>query len=35
MDTKIKDGLVMAAFYQAVGREHPQEGLTVHTNRGS
>jgi putative transposase len=35
MDTKIKDSLVMAAFYQAVGREHPQEGLIVHTDRGS
>ena len=35
MDTKIKDSLVMAAFYQAVGREHPQEGLVVHTDRGS
>lgn len=35
MDTKIKDSLVMAAFYQAVGREHPHEGLVVHTDRGS
>lgn len=35
MDTKIKDSLVMAAFYQAIGREHPQEGLIVHTDRGS
>ena len=35
MDTRIKDSLVMAAFYQAVGREHPNEGLVVHTDRGS
>ena len=35
MDTKIKDSLVMTAFYQAVGREHPDEGLVVHTDRGS
>jgi len=35
MDTKIKDSLVMTAFYQAVGREHPDEGLIVHTDRGS
>ncbi|MEA4933322.1 MAG: IS3 family transposase [Lawsonibacter sp.] len=25
MDTRIKDSLVMSAFYQAVGREHPDE----------
>lgn len=25
----------MTAFYQAVGREHPDEGLVVHTDRGS
>ena len=35
MDTRIKDSLVMSAFYQAVGREHPDEGLVVHTDRGS
>jgi len=35
MDTRIKDSLVMSAFYQAVGREHPNEGLLVHTDRGS
>lgn len=35
MDTKIKDNLVMSAFYQAVGREHPEGGLVVHTDRGS
>ena len=34
MDTKIKDSLVMSAFYQAAGREHPEEGLVVHTDRG-
>ena len=35
MDTRIKDSLVMSAFYQAVGREHPDEALIVHTDRGS
>lgn len=35
MDTRIKDSLVMAAFYQAIGREHPEKGLIVHTDRGS
>ena len=35
MDTRIKDSLVMSAFYQAVGREHPEKGLIVHTDRGS
>ncbi len=35
MDTKIKDSLVMTAFSQAVGLEHPQERLIVHTDRGS
>lgn len=34
MDTRIKDSLVMSAFYQAIGREHPEEGLVVHTDRG-
>ena len=29
MDTRIKDSLVMSAFYQAIGREHPEEGLVV------
>lgn len=35
MDTRIKDSLVMSAFYQAVGREHPNEGLIVHTDQGA
>lgn len=34
MDTRIQDSLVMSAFYQAIGREHPNEGLIVHTDRG-
>lgn len=35
MDIRIKDRLVMSAFYQAVGRDHSDEGLIVQTNRGS
>ena len=35
MDTRIKDSLVMSAFYQAVGREHPNEGLIVYTDQGA
>ena len=35
MDTRIRDTLVLAALNQAIGREHPEEGLLVHTNRGS
>jgi len=35
MDTRIKDSLVMSAFYQAIGREHPEKALIVHTDRGS
>lgn len=35
MDTRIKDSLVMSAFYQAIGREHPEKGLIVHTDRGA
>ncbi|MDP4153289.1 MAG: DDE-type integrase/transposase/recombinase [Bacillota bacterium] len=27
MDTRIKDSLVMSAFYQAIGREHPDRNL--------
>jgi transposase InsO family protein len=27
--------VVLTAFYQTVGRKHPQEGLIVHTDRGS
>lgn len=35
MDTRIKDALVMSAFRQAIGREHPEKGLIVHTDRGA
>ena len=35
MDTRIRDTLVLAAFNQAIGREHPEAGLLVHTNRGA
>lgn len=33
MDTRIKDALVMSAFRQAIGREHPGKGLIIHTDR--
>ena len=35
MDTRIRETLVMSAFNQAFGREHPPEGLIVHTDRGA
>jgi putative transposase len=35
MDTRIRDSLVISAFYQAIGRQHPSEGLIVHTDRGA
>lgn len=35
MDTRIRDTLVMSALNQAIGREHPSEGLIIHTDRGS
>ena len=35
MDTRIRDTLVLSAMNQAIGREHPQEGLLVHTGRGA
>jgi putative transposase len=35
MDTRLRDTLVLSALNQAIGREHPQEGLLVHTDRGS
>lgn len=35
MDTPIRETLVMSAFNQTIGREHPKEGLIVHTDRGS
>lgn len=34
MDIRIRDTLVLSAMNQAIGREHPQEGLLVHTDRG-
>ena len=35
MDTRLRDNLVISAFNQALGREHPPKGLVVHTDRGS
>ena len=35
MDTKMKDDLVIAAFNQAYGKEHPNPGLIVHTDQGT
>ena len=35
MDTRIKDTLVMSALNQAIGREQPEKGLILHTDRGS
>lgn len=35
MDTRIKESIVLNAFAQACGREHPSAGLIVHTDRGS
>lgn len=35
MDTRLRDTLVLSAMNQAIGREHPEEGLLVHTDRGS
>lgn len=35
MDTRLRDTLVLSALNQAIGREHPEEGLLVHTDRGS
>lgn len=35
MDTRIRDTLVLAALNQAIGREHPEAGLLVHTDRGA
>ena len=35
MDTRIRDTLVLSALNQAIGREHPEDGLLVHTDRGS
>lgn len=35
MDTRIKDHLTVDAFCQAYGKEHPGDGLIVHTDQGS
>ena len=35
MDTRIRDTLVLSALNQAIGREHPDPGLIIHTDRGS
>ena len=35
MDNRIKESIVLNAFEQAYGREHPSAGLIVHTDRGS
>ena len=35
MDTRIRDTLVLSALNQAIGREHPINGLIIHTDRGS
>ena len=34
MDTRIRETLVLSALNQAIGREHPPEGLIIHTDRG-
>ena len=34
MDTRIRDTLVLSALNQAIGREHPQTGLIIRTDRG-
>jgi len=35
MDTTLRHSLATSAFIQAYGREHPEEGLLVHTDQGS
>lgn len=35
MDTKMKDQLVISAFNQAYGKEHPEAGLIVYTDQGT
>lgn len=35
MDNRMKDTLVIEAFIQAYGKEHPPKGLIVHTDQGS
>ena len=34
MDVRVRDTLVLSALNQAIGREHPPEGLIIHTDRG-
>lgn len=35
MDTRIRESLVISTINQAIGREHPEQGLLVHTDRGA
>lgn len=35
MDTRMKEKLVLDAFNQAYGREHPEPGLIVHSDQGA
>lgn len=35
MDTRMNDTLVINAFNQAYGKEHPNKGLIIHTDQGS
>lgn len=35
MDTRMKEKLVIDAFNQAYGREHPEPGLIVHSDQGA
>lgn len=35
MDTRMKEKLVLDAFNQAYGREHPETGLIVHSDQGA
>jgi len=35
MDTRIKENLVLSALEQAIGREHPDNGLIIHPDRGA
>jgi len=35
MNTRMKEQLVIDAFLQAIGKEHPENGLVVHTDHGA
>lgn len=35
MNNKMKDTFFMDAFMQAYGKEHPLQGLIIHTDQGS